>query len=136
VSERHDTVAALYELARADGRYAPEAYLFVKEGVDFSARQLGRPGEHMSGQELAAGLRDFALEQFGPMALTVLQEWGICRTDDFGEIVFAMIRRQILAASESDSPADFCGVFDLREACEAPFRPVSMPSDAGLPHIV
>ena len=32
-----------------------------------------------------------ALNQFGPMAVTVLEEWGVCNCRDFGEIVFNMV---------------------------------------------
>ena len=31
----------------------------------------------MTGQELLEGIRLYALERYGPMALMLLQEWGV-----------------------------------------------------------
>ncbi len=52
------------------------------------------------------GLRDYAQQQFGLLAMTVLNSWNIRRTDDFGKIVFAMIGG-LLRKTEQDSIADF-----------------------------
>ncbi len=70
---------------------------------------------HISGQELAEGCRDLALEQFGPMARTVLEHWGIHSTEDMGEIVFALIECRVLVKQDSDSREDFQAVFDFDE---------------------
>ena len=64
-----------------------------------SRARAGRRGEsrsgpqrHVSGQELCEAIRRYALEQYGYMAKTVLNSWGIHGTNDFGEIVFNLIR--------------------------------------------
>ena len=80
------------ELIRArDPRYSREAYLFVREALDHTQKVIGRDNRgtvrHVSGQELLGGIRDFALNQFGPMAKTVLEEWNVRTCGDFGEIV-------------------------------------------------
>ncbi len=84
------------ELIRAkDPRYHAEAYRFVREALDYTQKTTGRDARgrvrHVTGQELLVGIRDFALAQFGPMAMTVLEEWGIHKCQDFGEIVFNMV---------------------------------------------
>src|SRR5690348_11578118 len=86
---------ALEILTIKDPRYPRDAYLFVREALDYTQRAMTRdkqgPIRHVSGQELLAGIKDYAAAQFGPMALTVLQEWGIHSCQDFGELVFNMV---------------------------------------------
>jgi uncharacterized repeat protein (TIGR04138 family) len=78
-----------------DPRYHRDAYLFVREALDHTQKGLSRQekGEvrHVSGQELLAGIREFALAHYGPMTMMVLGEWGIHHCRDFGEIVFNMV---------------------------------------------
>jgi len=78
---------------------------------------------HVSGQELLEGLRRFALDQFGPMAKTVFDHWGVRRCEDFGEIVFNMVEKGILGKTDQDSREDFRGGFDFEEAFVKPFQP-------------
>jgi uncharacterized repeat protein (TIGR04138 family) len=110
-----------------DHRYAREAYLFVREALDHTQKKIAKESRgrirHVTGQELLAGIRDFALLQFGPMAMFVLEEWGIHACGDFGEIVFNMVDIGLLAKTEKDSRADFAGGYDFSEAFRSPFLP-------------
>ncbi len=82
-------------ITEQDRRYRRDAYLFVREALDHTQRTLARDKQggirHVSGQELLAGIKDYAAAQFGPMAITVLEEWGIRSCLDFGELVFNMV---------------------------------------------
>ncbi|NIY14277.1 MAG: hypothetical protein GWM98_05010, partial [Nitrospinaceae bacterium] len=62
---------------------------------------------HLSGQELLEGIRNFALQEFGPMSLRVLNTWGVNNTADFGEIVFNLVECGKLRKTEEDSRQDF-----------------------------
>ncbi len=121
---------AWHELREA-GPYLPAAYAFVQEGLRRTCSvRLGMSGDgrmrnegleaiqssHVSGQELCIGLRDYAVECFGPLAPVVLRHWGVKRTEDFGRIVFAMIDAGLLRKTADDSMEDFVGVFDFDEA--------------------
>ena len=108
-------------LAR-DPRYTVEAYAFVRAGLDFTVRRLKKP-RHVSGQELLEGIREFAIEEFGPMAKTVLNGWGIAHTEDVGEIVFNMVETGLLGKTEKDNRADFANGYDFDEAFRKPFKP-------------
>ena len=101
-------------LLRED-RYKREAYRFVQEALEFTVRRRGKRG-HVSGPELALGLRDLARERFGLMAKTVLNQWGIQATRDIGELVFNMVEEQIMIKQDSDSREDFNNVYDFEEA--------------------
>jgi uncharacterized repeat protein (TIGR04138 family) len=118
------------ELIRAkDPRYARDAYQFVREALDYTQKTIGRENRgrirHVSGQELLEGIRGFALAQYGPMAMTVLEEWGIRDCHDFGEIVFNMVENGLLAKTDKDNRADFDGGYDFYEAFRRPFLPSS-----------
>jgi uncharacterized repeat protein (TIGR04138 family) len=116
----------LQNILARDPRYAAEAYVFVRAGLDFTVRRLEKP-RHVSGQELLDGIREFALAEFGPMTRTVLKGWGIQRTEDVGEIVFNMVETGLLGKTEKDSRADFSGGYDFDEAFCKPFRPATAP---------
>ena len=70
---------------------------------------------HVSGRELCFGLRDFAIQQYGLLARTVLQRWQINCCEDFGCIIFAMVNAKILAKTDDDSIDDFNDVYDFDE---------------------
>ncbi len=110
-----DRFTGLIKILRKDKRHSFEAYAFVLSALDYTLQKLKRKG-HVSGQELAYGIKDYCLEQFGPMSRTVLEHWGIKKTGDFGEIVFNMIEVGLLGKSEQDSKADFKDIYDFKEA--------------------
>jgi uncharacterized repeat protein (TIGR04138 family) len=115
-----------------DPRYPRDAYLFVRDALDFtqkSAAREHRQGLHVTGQELLAGIRDYTLAQFGPMAITVLEEWGITRCEDIGEIVFNVVDAGLFSKTDTDSRADFQGGYDFEEAFRKPFLPSSKMSN-------
>jgi uncharacterized repeat protein (TIGR04138 family) len=120
-----------------DPRYRREAYLFVREGLDYTQKLLVQSGQegvrHVTGQELLSGIRAYALEGFGPMAMLVLQEWGVTRCEDFGELVFNMIEGGLLAKTETDRHEDFQGGYDFFEAFRRPFFPKTPKDPARLP---
>ncbi len=106
------------------GPYPPEAFVFVQEGLRHTVERLAeRRGtniniedeRHISGQQLCMGLRDFAIEEFGLLARTVLAHWHIHRTEDFGRIVFAMVAGGLMRKTEQDTADDFIGVFEFEE---------------------
>ncbi len=118
------------DLIRAkDPRYAAEAYLFVREALDHTQKTIAKDTRgrirHVTGQELLEGIREYALAQFGPMAMFLLEEWGIRTCEDFGEVVFNMVEIGLLAKTERDSRADFAKGYEFNDAFRKPFLPSS-----------
>jgi uncharacterized repeat protein (TIGR04138 family) len=101
-------------------RYDEAAYIFVLAALNRVLERLPGP-RHITGVELAFGVRDLALERFGPMARTVLEHWGMEATSDIGEIVFALVDCNVLIKQDEDTRADFVDVFDFDEAFESPY---------------
>jgi uncharacterized repeat protein (TIGR04138 family) len=96
-------------------RYDEAAYVFVLSALNYVLRQLPEP-RHISGRELAEGVRDLAIERFGPMARSVLEHWGIHETVDVGDIVFALVEHGVLIKQDEDTRTDFMDVFDFDDA--------------------
>ena len=113
--------AAFAEIRRRDGRYHERAYVFVLAALEFAQGRLPAR-RHLTGGELAWACRDFALEQFGLLAATVLTYWGVNATDDLGRIVFLLIDVGLLARQPSDRIEDFEGVYDFAEVFRAGYR--------------
>ena len=116
----------LAPILERDSRYRAEAYIFVREGLDHTVRQLEKP-RHVSGQELLEGIREYALDEYGPVARRVLSEWGINDCLDFGNIVFNLVNEGLLGKTDEDSIEDFLGGYDFHEAFIQPFRPSTPP---------
>lgn len=117
-------------ICKEDGRFDRRAYEFVRRGLDHTVSELrkresGRSGppRHVTPPELLHGLRAYALEQYGPLAKTVLNAWGVQRGRDFGEIVFNLIEHNVFSKTDSDRREDFEGVYDFDEAFVRPFLP-------------
>jgi uncharacterized repeat protein (TIGR04138 family) len=127
----------LEQILAKDPRYHRDAYLFVREALDHTQKAIVKENRcqprHVTGQELLAGIREFALALFGPMTLTVFEEWGIRHGRDFGEIVFNMVEIGLLAKTEKDGRADFEDGYNFTEAFRNPFLPRSKQNAASPP---
>lgn len=119
-----DTVS---EICKKDPRYQPDAYFFLIEALDVTVKDIrkNKPdhGRHVSGKELLEGIKNYALDEFGPLSFTVFKEWGVNNTQDFGEIVFNLVEAGRLGKTESDSRDDFKNGYDFVEAFVDPFEP-------------
>ena len=118
-------------IVKEDDRYTREAYGFLKEALDFTmdkerkrmGKAVSKTQRHVTGQELLEGVREYAVEQFGPMAYTVLISWGLERCEDFGEMVFNLIEYGVFSKNEDDTKEDFAAIYDFEEAFLKPFQP-------------
>ena len=121
MDERKSPDELLDAILAGDPRYARDAYVFVSEALGYTVQRAARSG-HVSGRELCEGLSEFALRQFGRLARTVLESWGIRSSEDIGEIVFNMVEVGLLRKTEEDSREDFAGVLDFDEAFDRGFQ--------------
>ena len=131
-----DPSQAIAQLINDDKRYKFDAYVFVFEGLSFAQNVLrlgteksaSGTGEteaaerHVTGQELCQAIRRFALRQYGYMAKSVLNSWGINTTGDFGEIVFNLIRIGQMRKTPQDRREDFDDVYDFDVAFREQFE--------------
>jgi len=128
------------ELLAFDPRYKREAYGFVFDALRYAHDTLGLGTEtptetidapegveategqrHLTGGELSDAIRRYALEQFGFMAMNVLESWGIRKTGDFGDIVFNLIEIGEMSKTKHDRREDFDDIYDFEEAFRRDF---------------
>ncbi len=108
---------AVEKIRERDKRYSPEAFAFVMDTIDHAILRIGER-RHVSAAELLDYMCEFAKSRYGVMAYTVLRRWGLRGTEDVGSVVYRLIDQHVLAEQEGDSPADFSGVFNLRNRLE------------------
>ncbi len=136
------------DLLNRDKRYQVDAYAFVFEALTYAQQELNmgkeRPSEplgleeeedesaqagpqkHVSGQELCEAIREYALQQYGYLAKTVLNSWGINTTGDFGELVFNLIEIGRMRKTDDDRREDFNDIYDFAVAFQEDFE-ISQP---------
>ena len=123
---------SVVSILKRDKRFDPHAYFFLKDALDFTLKRIaesnGGQARHVSGPELLAGYRDYALEQFGPMASTLMKEWSIRKCQDVGDMVFHLIEEQVFGKQDSDKKEDFSEVFDFEASLITPFLPQGKPA--------
>ena len=118
---------AIVKLREQDSKYAPAAYHFIRRALDHSLRKLKREDAdrpaHVTGKELLEGFRELALAEFGPLAKTVLEDWGVTRCVEVGEIVFQLVGMGVLGKNDNDKIDDFEELWSFAEAFDIPFQP-------------
>jgi uncharacterized repeat protein (TIGR04138 family) len=115
------------KILQTESRFSPAAYDFVRKSLDQSLRKFGKDEQskpsHVRGHQLLEGFRILALQEFGPLAKTVLNEWGIENCAQVGDIVFQLVQHGVLGKSETDQPEDFQEIWTFTEAFVVPFQP-------------
>ena len=118
---------ALDSIVASDSRYQREAYVFLRDALDYTTKQQkkarGTTVRHVAGPELLEGVRQYALKEFGPLVITVFESWGIRACEDIGHMVFNLIGAGIFGKTDEDSMDDFKAVYDFRDAFVKPFQP-------------
>ncbi len=115
MSEDEKSPIPIEQLAKSSP-YPASALNFVREGLSYTVRKLNKDSEenkHITGRELCFGLRDYAVEKWGLLARTVLNQWNIYSTMDFGKIVYLLIEGGWMTKNNNDSIDDFKEVFDF-----------------------
>ncbi|MBP35380.1 MAG: hypothetical protein CMP31_07060 [Roseibacillus sp.] len=117
---------AVENILEREKRFDAGAYFLLKEALDFTlkrTREESGEERHVSGKELIHGFRDHALQEFGPMAFTLLREWGVNACSDIGDMVFELVEEGMFGKQDSDTREDFADHYDFAEAFLLPYLP-------------
>jgi uncharacterized repeat protein (TIGR04138 family) len=131
----HLFAKAVHQACQRDSRYRPEAYDLVRLALSHASEifRKDKEDQHVTGQELLEGFRQYMIQEFGPMSLTTLQQWGLHEGLDVGNIVYNLIDVGYFGKNDGDSLDDFCGGYDFATAFTDPFMPAkSRRSVSGL----
>ncbi|MBN1504006.1 MAG: hypothetical protein JW952_02965 [Candidatus Eisenbacteria bacterium] len=116
-----DIYDKIEKIVDQDSRYKVAAYAFVLLALNFTLAKFDKR-RHVTGRELLHGIREFGIQQYGPMTKTVFNYWGVTTTRDFGEIVFSLVEHKLLGKTEEDKIEDFVEVYDFEEEFERKYR--------------
>ena len=100
------------DILAKDQRYNARAYALVSDVVHFLS---GEQNRHVSGEEVLDEFKERALDLFGPMTYTVLDEWGVHSTEDIGEMMFNLVDARRIGRGEHDTQDSFAGGYDFKE---------------------
>ena len=114
---------SIAEVVLQDGRYPLEAYAFLHEGLKLAGKnahgeQSSSGNRHVTGAQICQACLELALERWGMLARTVLSQWNIQGTMDFGNMVYLLIEHGFFRKDEKDSLEDFYNVFDFDQALQ------------------
>ena len=116
-----DVYEKIERIVELDSRYKVAAYAFVLLALNYTLAKLERR-RHVTGKELLQGIREFGIAQYGPMAKTVFNYWGVSATRDFGEIVFSLVEHKLLGKTEEDKIEDFVDIYDFEDEFVRKYR--------------
>ena len=120
---------SIRKILQKDERFQKEAYEFLKQALDYTVedqeKQNPNKDQHVTATQLLIGFRDLALKEYGPMAATLLSEWGISSCSHIGDMVFLLINEGMFGKQDSDSRSDFTEIYDFESAFVHPFLPKS-----------
>ena len=106
------------DILKKDDRFDSRAYDFVLAVIhEASVEAKG----HVTGQELLDYFRDLALDAYGPLAYTVLNDWGVRCCEDVGAVVFNLYDSGRIRKTDADSPEDFVGGFNFKHEFLDPY---------------
>ena len=101
-------------IAEEDGRFSKEAFVFILAALEYTISKLPER-RHLTGREFSWGIAEYVREQYGFLAKTVLNTWGITKTLDYGEIVYLLIEKGLMSKTEDDRKEDFDNIYDFDE---------------------
>ena len=122
-------------LCERDPRFSRDTYAFFYEVLDFTLKAAAQSDppprrspapRHVNARQLLDGLREYALQEFGPMARLTLKRLGVASCPDLGDIVFNLLGAGLLAKQPRDRREDFNTGYDFETAFSKPFRPASL----------
>lgn len=121
----HSFEDAVNAIMQKHDEYAPDAYDFLRQALDTAVHQYKKSEQnrHLTAEELYMGVCYLAREEYGPLARTVLQYWGINDGKDVGLIVFYLIEAGVFGKQEDDSIEQFYRLPKLSGILDAPYLP-------------
>lgn len=106
------------DIVAKDRRYDGHAYALLMDVIHY----LGKEGGHMDAADIMDEFKERALDQYGPLAYTVLTEWGVKCCEDLGEMMFNLADFHRVQRDDGDTPESFIGGYDFKETFLGPYQ--------------
>ena len=107
------------DLVAKDKRYPARAYAVLMTAINSLNAEKDTS---YSATDILDAFHDLVLDQYGPLAHTVLTEWGLTCTEDIGEMVFNLVESKRIGSDEHDSAEGFANGYDFKEEFLMPYQ--------------
>ena len=97
-------------------RHASPAH-YHGQDADFCASPA-----HYHGQD--ADFCAYALEEYGPLALAVMEQWGVTESSHVGDLVYNLIEVGVFGKQEGDRREQFDGLTPVAMLLNAPYETI------------
>nr|CAI78514.1 hypothetical protein [uncultured bacterium] len=104
-----------------DVRYKKDAYAFIMEALSYTQKKF-KAHRHVTTEEILMGMKELLIMKYGPLAITVLEHWGIKTTEDFGNIIFNLVECRILSKTDEDKIETFRNAYDFEDVFKSGYR--------------
>ena len=104
--------------------YPADAYFFIRAALDATVEKCRKPAEnpHLSAEELYFGFCSYALEEYGPLAMAVMEQWGITESPHVGDLVYNLIEVGVFGKQEGDKREQFDRLPPVSTLMNAPYE--------------
>lgn len=117
---------AVEQIMQRTEDYPADAYFFIRAALDATVEKCRKPAEnpHLSAEELYFGFCSYALEEYGPLAMAVMEQWGISESTHVGDLVYNLIEVGVFGKQERDKREQFDGLTPVAMLLNAPYETI------------
>ena len=121
---------AVEQILQKNEDYPADAYFFIRAALDATVEKCRKPAEnpHLSAEELYFGFCAYALEEYGPLALAVMEQWNIVTSTDVGHLVYNLIEVGVFGKQDGDRQDQFDNLTPIPVLLNAPYETLDTPN--------
>ena len=121
---------AVEQILQKNEDYPADAYFFIRAALDATVEKCRKPAEnpHLSAEELYFGFCAYALEEYGPLALAVMEQWNITTSTDVGNLVYNLIEVGVFGKQDGDRQEQFDNLTPVSLLLDAPYATLDTPN--------
>lgn len=121
---------AVEQILQKNEDYPADAYFFIRAALDATVEKCRKPAEnpHLSAEELYFGFCAYALEEYGPLALAVMEQWNIVTSSDVGNLVYNLIEVGVFGKQDGDRQDQFDNLTPIPVLLNAPYETLDTPN--------
>ena len=121
---------AVEQILQKNEDYPADAYFFIRAALDATVEKCRKPAEnpHLSAEELYFGFCAYALEEYGPLALAVMEQWNIATSSDVGTLVYNLIEVGVFGKQDGDRQEQFDNLTPVSLLLDAPYATLTLPN--------
>lgn len=126
----HSFEDAVDQILQKYDEYPADAYFFMRSALDATVERCKKPNDnpHLSAEELYFGFCAYALEEYGPLATAVMEQWGITESCHVGDLVYNLIEVGVFGKQDGDRREQFDNLSPVTALLDAPYETLDTPN--------